>query len=104
MKIYGATYDQMNQIRDRYYEGKTVELFGIPCQFTGLSSTAYRSDVDLELSFHVIQQTQPPPETEEEKQLKQVIKLTEQDMAHKQRMIDNYSAKLKELQKKREGV
>lgn len=106
MKLYGLNDEQRAKIADYLYENDNyVDAFGLTFQITGLTSSynswgyGYKGAVELEMEMVACER--PLPLTEEEKQLKHVNKLHEQDIEHKKRLIANNEAKLKRLQKMR---
>lgn len=80
-------------------------LFGQEYEVASYSYAFYNPHfVEVELTLWPVQKP-TKPKTEAELQLEQTIKLTEQDIYHKQLLIEQYEAKRAELEKQRlEGV
>lgn len=106
MKIQCVRPEQCSKLQDIFNSGDVVEVLGIPVQMYGIRvRPTWQGWFDIEIDAQAIFEVKPPaPETEEEKTLKHVNKLHQQDIEHKKRMIANNDAKLEELRKKRESV
>lgn len=87
---------------DDFTVGTKHVLFGQDYEVAGYNYAFYNPHfVEVELTLRPVHK----PKSEAELALEQTIKLTEQDVEHKKRMIEQYEAKRAELEKQRlEGV
>ena len=87
---------------DDFTVGTKHVLFGQEYEVAGYNYTFYNPHfVEVELTLWPVHK--PKPKSEAELQLEQTIKLTEQDIEHKKRLIEQYEAKRVELEKQRLG-
>lgn len=100
------TDSQFSHIREKYDSQEVVDILGVKGILVGYNSfySCLTGRISLSLDVAFVCENKIAPETEEEKQLKHINKLHEQDIEHKKRLIANNEAKLKQLQKKREGA
>ena len=85
-------------------EGLTFDIMGKKYIISGydlIQSNLHHANVELFL--HPYHEMKPKPKSEAELQFEQAIKLTEQDIEHKKRLIEQYEAKRAGLEKQRLG-
>ena len=96
-------FEEVSSFMDQVKKQKFIEILGKKYSLSGYSTALQYYD-SMEVSLGLYPYKEPPkPKSEAELQLEQTIKLTQMDISHKERLIEQYEAKRVALEKKRLG-